>query len=488
MKAAKIGDFELVRQLIGLKCSTVACDREKKSVLIHALEKHGDDPIRIVSYLLSNGANANTPDIQGFSPLHYAAQNGFVDSVNELIEYRAEVNVKNINSDTPLHLAVRSNNRHCAQLLIERGANPRIQNSFGKSPINECSGNWFNGFHKEENKKDNRNKGKGRGKNYKKKEINEKPIEEATNGSLIQACFKCKKTHELYCIPCAKELLSRSSEEEYKNLLPEKGSIEDENRKLKNDLERERKYKKKLIEKLKMLEKVNSLSPTTSEETQADDLMYSIKLANQTNQALFMRPISLQNREAVLENLQQEVKKFLNDLNSWAKKSDGPYREVVDIISIGIKEEFPESDVKIYGSFETNLLLPHSDIDLVITNLTQSPAQVLQTLISKLKSLSIVTSIDDILTASIPLLKVKTSYNSRIIQVDISVQDPRHSGLACSSFVKTLLKPYSTLRQVTLLFKQLIYFSNFHEPFKRGLSSYGLLLMIAWFYQEQTPE
>mmetsp|Transcript_6435 Transcript_6435/g.6324 ORF Transcript_6435/g.6324 Transcript_6435/m.6324 type:complete len:616 (+) Transcript_6435:1-1848(+) len=497
MKAAKIGDFELVRMLIELKCSSGATDREKKSVLIHALEKHGDDPIRIVSFLLSNGANANISDIQGFTPLHFAAQNGFVDSVNELIESRADINAKNINNDTPLHLAVRNNYRNCVELLLERGANVRIQNNVGKTPINEAQGNIFNlltgyGQRKEENKKDNnKNKGKNnRVKNYRKRENHEKSAEEIANGNvpIIHSCLKCKKTNELYCISCARELLSHSSEEEFKILIPEKGSIEDENRKLKNELEKERKNKKKLLDKLKALEKANSQSPAAGEEPHADDRLYSIKLANQPNPSLFMRPVTVHPHETVMQHLQQECKKFLNDLSNWARKSDSSYREVVEIISANIKEEFPDSDVKIYGSFETNLHLPHSDIDLVITNLTISPSQVLQTLIPKLKSLEIVQSIDDILTASIPLLKVKTLHNTRLIQVDISVQDSRHSGLACSDFVKSLLKQYHTLRHVTLLFKQLIYFSNFHEPFKRGLSSYGLLLMITWYYQSQGPE
>lgn len=153
-----------------------------------------------------------------------------------------------------------------------------------------------------------------------------------------------------------------------------------------------------------------------------------------------------------------------------------------------IKEEYPHSEVRVYGSYATGLLLPYSDIDLVIQKVNHYPSRVLQTLSPKLESHSSVKDVEKILGATIPVLKVNAVHESRFIRVDISVQDNKHKGIICAQYVKTLVGQYLTLKPIFLLLKQLIFASNFHEPFKGGLSSYGLLLMVAWYYQEQPEE
>jgi len=50
--------------------------------------------LEIVEYLAQNGANVNYKDEDGWTPLHWAVQNGHLDIVKILIKYKADVNAK----------------------------------------------------------------------------------------------------------------------------------------------------------------------------------------------------------------------------------------------------------------------------------------------------------------------------------------------------------------------------------------------------------
>ena len=52
------------------------------------------------------GADPNSTDKQGFTPLHLAAQEGAVDTLKLLLEHGARVDAVNIFGNTPLFTAV----------------------------------------------------------------------------------------------------------------------------------------------------------------------------------------------------------------------------------------------------------------------------------------------------------------------------------------------------------------------------------------------
>jgi ankyrin repeat protein len=69
--------------------------------------------IAIIRYM----ADPNARDIDGTTPLHYAAKNGFGEVVRLLLEQGADARVINHYGETPLRLAARYGHREIEHLL-----------------------------------------------------------------------------------------------------------------------------------------------------------------------------------------------------------------------------------------------------------------------------------------------------------------------------------------------------------------------------------
>jgi ankyrin repeat protein len=85
-----------------------------------------DKDIELAQLLLANGANVDeapvSGDLQGFTPLIFAARGNKIDVVNFLIENGANVNAKNVNDETPLSLAEEAGNTEIVKILKAKGA------------------------------------------------------------------------------------------------------------------------------------------------------------------------------------------------------------------------------------------------------------------------------------------------------------------------------------------------------------------------------
>ena len=88
----------------------------------------------VVARLLDNGANPNTKDRDGMSPLHHAAQQGHVRMATLLLEHGANPSMFSDNRTTPLHLAAWHGHDRLATLLLEHGANPVAEDRWGDTP------------------------------------------------------------------------------------------------------------------------------------------------------------------------------------------------------------------------------------------------------------------------------------------------------------------------------------------------------------------
>ena len=70
-----------------------------------------------------------------------------------------------------------------------------------------------------------------------------------------------------------------------------------------------------------------------------------------------------------------------------------------------------------------------------------------------------------------------------IFSVDITHLTDMHNGLQCVDLVKEYMLGYWFLEPLILVLKQMLKVNNLNDPYKGGLSSYGLLLMIVSFIQ-----
>ncbi len=91
--------------------------------------------IHKVRDLLALGADPNTSDERGVTPLMFAVQSGNIDLVELLIESGANVNAYPQNGNTALHAATMAANDSIAELLIRNGAEVNAKNVKGLTPL-----------------------------------------------------------------------------------------------------------------------------------------------------------------------------------------------------------------------------------------------------------------------------------------------------------------------------------------------------------------
>lgn len=111
-----------------------AVDDMNRSLLINSVIRLNIDYVKI---LIKNGANINHQDKNGWTALHFAAQDYKPEMANVLIESEADIEAVDIYGNTPLSKAVfHSRERgEIIKLLLKNGANKEHKNNYGVSPL-----------------------------------------------------------------------------------------------------------------------------------------------------------------------------------------------------------------------------------------------------------------------------------------------------------------------------------------------------------------
>lgn len=88
----------------------------------------------VEKYLQSGSATANSPDVNGYTPVHAAASYGHRDLLNKLItEYNGDINIKDEDGDTPLHHV--EDYDTCKFMIETLHADYKIKNNDGLMPV-----------------------------------------------------------------------------------------------------------------------------------------------------------------------------------------------------------------------------------------------------------------------------------------------------------------------------------------------------------------
>ncbi len=101
----------------------------------------------LVRFLLAKGADANAKDISNNTPLHeavaaygvYITNFRYIEVVKLLLSDGALVNDKNNKGETPLHLASKTHKFEIVKLLASKGADVNNQNNVGNTPLHETA-------------------------------------------------------------------------------------------------------------------------------------------------------------------------------------------------------------------------------------------------------------------------------------------------------------------------------------------------------------
>lgn len=89
----------------------------------------------IIRILCQAGADINTTDNNGGTPIYHAIANNRLKNIEVLIQEGANVNIKNKNGLTPLCLAVAEQNHECVRLLCQAGANVNSKGTDGRTAL-----------------------------------------------------------------------------------------------------------------------------------------------------------------------------------------------------------------------------------------------------------------------------------------------------------------------------------------------------------------
>lgn len=154
-------------------------------------------------------------------------------------------------------------------------------------------------------------------------------------------------------------------------------------------------------------------------------------------------------------------------------------QDVVSRMCELITRILPGAKVEVFGSFQTCLYLPSSDIDLaVFGDWDKLPLFALkEALISS--DVAEPNSVKVLDKASVPIIKLRDKQSK--VRVDISFNTD--ASVKSVAMIKTYLKKFPLLPYLFLTLKHFLVQRDLNEVFTGGISSYCLLLLTVSFFQ-----
>lgn len=135
LKCIFLNDPSEIKAMLDAGVDVDELDEDRRTPLMHAVtcEKASLD---VVCLLLDSGADVNASDAQGWTALHFAAQERRADFIERFVQAGAETDAMDAFGNTPLARAVFASkgNNAAVKALLAAGANPDKANKSGVSP------------------------------------------------------------------------------------------------------------------------------------------------------------------------------------------------------------------------------------------------------------------------------------------------------------------------------------------------------------------
>lgn len=156
------------------------------------------------------------------------------------------------------------------------------------------------------------------------------------------------------------------------------------------------------------------------------------------------------------------------------------YVQIKDVIDTSLRTP---CEILTYGSFATGMNMPWSDIDILLDIPGEPDYNCLEILETAFSKTPLFVEVKFIKNTTVPVLKLSANSQFDSIKIDITLKDLKHSGLNCVALVQQFMIIYPPLKPIAIILKQLLYLGKLNDPYQKGLSSYGLILMIVAYFQ-----
>jgi len=152
---------------------------------------------------------------------------------------------------------------------------------------------------------------------------------------------------------------------------------------------------------------------------------------------------------------------------------------VIDRLKNTIIKYWPLVKFHVFGSVNTDLYLPSSDIDVVIFGKFKHPRQPLFSLSGILNKTQQYHEVQVISHAKVPIIKLIDNQTNLSIDISFNMEN----GLQNSDLIKSYLKQYQQLKPLVIVLKMFLLQRGLNEPYSGGIGSYAILLMLVNFLQ-----
>ena len=314
----------------------------------------------------------------------------------------------------------------------------------------------------------------------------------------------------------SKEIESLDSK--LKTIQDEKDSLEEKVKSLEKDkIDLEEKIKKLEKENLELNQNISQIKKEYSELNQKTEKMIKEKENEKLSKNLPIQSIKSNlitytnylNKKFTHRKYENDYKidclsNDITDFEMYVKlrieKEKDIYDSLIKNVQNSVDKSINNYEVNLYGSHATNLCLPWSDLDVVLIKKQkiiengnnsfldyqyEDNSFLLSKLYENIKNEPWVKECKLISKASVPIIKLLAIEKFNNMSIDISIQDETHFGLKCVELVKSFIVEYKSLKPLVLTIKNILKRANLNDPYKKGISSYGIILMIVYFLQRE---
>lgn len=176
-------------------------------------------------------------------------------------------------------------------------------------------------------------------------------------------------------------------------------------------------------------------------------------------------------------SLHDEIVDFVRFMSPSKEEIERRAKLVTEIREV-VVSLWAEASLETFGSHETQMFLPNSDIDMVVFGVRTGTAPLFE-LAQRLEELDMVSYLEVIDKARIPI--VKFVHKASNIHVDISFNIG--GGLATAALVKHYMRVFPAFRPITLVLKYFLAQRGLNETFSGGIGSFLVQLMVVSFLQ-----